>query len=117
MTVTETETQCKKKIVKLKFVSYSVNVICGAPELVLSYRPLCIFTSVFILSSGSRALTLTSCLRIDLITWHSSQARVPRSYQLFHIRTNLSPYPLPHPFSICSLNKWVMNPIETFGVS
>ena len=31
----------------------------------------------------SRALTLTSCLRIDLITWHSSQARVPRSYQLF----------------------------------
>ena len=35
----------------------------------------------------SRALTLTSCLRIDIITWHSSQARVPRSYQLFHIRT------------------------------
>ena len=31
----------------------------------------------------SRALTLTSCLRIDIITWHSSQARVPRSYQLF----------------------------------
>ena len=62
------------------------NVICGAPELVLSYRLLCIYFRLHI-EFRSRAITLTSCLRIDLITWHSSQARVPRVYQLFHIRT------------------------------
>ena len=61
-------------------------MLYGSPELVLSYRLLCIYFRLDI-EFRSRALTLTSCLRIDIITWHSSQARVPRSYQLFHIRT------------------------------
>ena len=58
------------------------NVICGAPAFVSA----AVYVD-FRRSVDSDIAWITSCLRIYLITWHSSQARVPWLYQLFHIRT------------------------------